>query len=329
MPHSFSCERILATVDWAHAELREQGRFSGYAMDSLLACVDKETSRPGLFARYLRGENSPSRKMLNNLAYRHGSSAVERMDLPLYEVLRRGHANFLTLDPFDKQLLDIETRLNFRLKRYLGEMTYATVEPTRARALTLASYGDSTALAALLMWAPSKQIEDPEESTGDPTDCLVIGQRAYQCLILSMANGEFPQTGPVLAARIRQQVLDSLSAGDRRLDTASIDIEAAVSAGRCLLEQASKRTTLAKKRRILRIALAGHFSGHVDTMTPKIVLAEEADQARRKHPVKLAFGAVPMSKANLVSGYGSNARNHLRAAMGDYLESVPATDDQY
>ena len=64
MPHSFSCERILATVDWAHAELREQGRFSGYAMDSLLACVDKETSRPGLFARYLRGENSPSRKML-------------------------------------------------------------------------------------------------------------------------------------------------------------------------------------------------------------------------------------------------------------------------
>ncbi|GEM_PF-3404273 len=319
MPYAYSCERILATVDWAHASLREQGRSSGYAMDSLFGAYPKGTQRSGKFARYLRGENTPNEALLTKMMMSRSSHAVERMHLPLYEVLQRGHDALLDDDPDFNVLFDIERRLDFRLTRYWSETTIETIDITPPRALALAAYANSYALAALLVWAPSLQYWERIKVPKVSHSCLVIGQRAFQCFVLAMARGEFPQTGPVLGARIRQRVLDPLEWQGHKLDTASIDIAAAVAMGRRVLASARTEPTLGKRRNALRRMLNRNEAKYLEAITPKIVPAEQADAARRLHRTKLAFGQQPKGKANLVRDYGSRASRHLRMALGDYL----------
>lgn len=319
MPAVYSCERILAGVDWAHAELRAMNKTSGYAMDELLKDYQKGDPRPGKFARYLRGENMPNEMVLMELMSAHGSDASERMQLPLYDVLARGHQALLECDADVEVLFKIERRLDFRLTRYWSDNGIESVEITPARALTLATYANSYALAALLIWAPSRQALDTDGGAVDSKACLRIGQRAFQCLILAMASGEFPQTGPVLAARIRQRVLDPLEWQGHRLDTASIDVMAAVEVGRRLLEQARSQTTRSKQRGALRKLLTQGDAADLEIITPKIVPAERAAAMRQKHPVELAFGQLPIGKANLVVGYGASARRELQSSLGDYV----------
>lgn len=318
MPYTYSSERVLATVDWAHAELRERKKSSGYAMDSLFKNYSKGAHRPGKFARYLRGDNSPNHDFLNELMLDNDGQSFERMQLPLYEVLRLGHMRFRDGNPDDRVLFDIGLRLDFRLIRYWENGAFEAIEITPASALKLATYANSYALAALLMWASSQQMIATEE-VPESRACLVIGQRAFQCLILTMASGEFPQTGPVLTARIRQRVLDQLSWQGHRLDTASVDLAAAVEVGRSMVAAARGQSSSSKQRGVLSKLLRNADSPDIEAITPKIVPQEQADAAHARHPVKLVFREAPIGKANLVSGYGSKASTQLRIDLGDYL----------
>ena len=319
MPYAYSCERILATVDWAHAELREQKKASGYAMDAMLKSLQIGTSRAGKFARYLRGENTPSEYLLREMSPNYGSEAIERWHHPLYDVLQRGPAG-LVYDPEPQWLFDIERRLDVRLTRHWSAMVIESVPITPARALTLAAYANSYALAALLTWALSSQFFDQTEAPGSDAH-LRIGQRAFQCLILSMASGEFPQTGPVLTARIRQRVMDQLQWKDYRLDTASVDVPAAVIVGRRWLARTRECTTPGKQRSALRALLNRGNTEELAAITPKIVPAAQAAEAHRQHPIRLAFGQTPSGKANLVFGYGARASRQLRVELEDYIQA--------
>ena len=319
MPYAYTCERILATVDWAHAELREHKKASGYAMDAMLKTPQQGTSRAGKFARYLRGENTPNEDLLRQMPPNYGSEAIERWYHPLYDVLQRGPAGLVD-NPEPQWLFDIERRLDVRLTRHWSAMVIESVPITPARAQTLAAYANSYALAALLTWALSGQFFDQTEAPGSDA-CLRIGQRAFQCLILSMASGEFPQTGPVLTARIRQRVLDQLQWKGYRLDTASVDVPAAVIVGRRWLAQTREHATPGKQRSALRALLKDGNAEDLATITPRIVPAAQAEAAHRQHRVRLAFGQIPSSKANLVSGYGARASRQLRIALNDYLQA--------
>lgn len=322
MPTVYSCERILAGVDWAHAELCAMNKASGYAMDELLKEYQSGDPRPGKFARYLRGENLPSERVLMELMSAHRSDASERMQLPLYDVLARGHHALLDSDADIDVLFEIERRLTYRLTRHWSGNGLEAVEITPARASTLASHANSYALTALLVWAPSRQALDSDGGSVDSNACLLIGQRAFQCLILTMASGEFAQTGPVLTARVRQRVLDGLEWQGQQLDTASVDVAAAVEAGRRLLEQTRTQTTPSKQRSALRKLLTQDNAADLAAITPKIVPVEHAQAMRAKHPVALAFPPTPGAKANRVSGYGLKARALLLKELAGYVQDL-------
>lgn len=325
MAAKLTVERILATVEWAHAVLFEHNRTSGYKVDELLTPrrrarkseVQTDVPPTGQFARYLGGSCVPSREVIEQLDTR-GGLAPARFAHPIYAVLRTGVARYSdNRGHFDIEdaLFEVERFLSLKLTRVrdLG-WAYERMPPTPRRALDLAVHGNGYALAALLAQAMELQ-----ESEVDP---LPTAQRAFQCMVLAFARGEFATTWPTMAVRVRQQVLDALQFDGQVLDTASLDVRAAVDACKNALQrvpQGGAQLTPSAQRQWVRSWLSQPDDRTVALMTPKRVAKDEALAARDRCPVILKMESLPLGRHGHIRDFGKRARAHLLAAMHGYV----------
>lgn len=335
MPSLLTCERVLATVEWADAALREHKVESGYAMDAVLR-GDAQTERrrknrkddsgpsesppPSKFARYQRGDSVPSWQVIEQLF--RGGDAAGRFSHPLFDVLKVGLAGYQSADGDEivlQALWDAERRIDQRLSRYIDAgIRFERLAMTRRRLRDLASCGDSYALTALLCGAMELHHQE--------LDPLLAAQRAFQCMVLMFARGEFGTTWPLLAARVRQQVLDRLEFEGRALDTASVDMAAAIDCARrviALKEFAEPSVRASRRRQLLRHWLDS-ADQDVTAITPRIVSSQVARNARANRPVVLQMLSTPRGRFGHVRDYGKSAKAVLRAALGDYVKDSTA-----
>ena len=337
----FDSETVLATIDWAHATLEHYGANSGYAMDAIMARrLVRFRGNPdfgrGHFARYLRGESAPSGQTLFDLGV-VDSPAADRIQLPLYDILRIGMDGYRAGEQdcrVDEALLEVERRFQRRLTRYHDRgMVMTRPELTPRYGLDLCTYGSSYALTALLVAAMqfqrwSDESDDPDERAASERewrisrrhDPLVMGQRAFQCLVLAIAAGEFPVTYSLVVARVRQRVLDHLAFDGAVLDTAVIGIDDAVQIGRRALHEAhATGRTPSKQRAWLRAWLNDSGNPDCRMVTPPIVAPSQATESRVRNPVVLRLQAPPLGRHSHRHQLGRKARSILANALNGYI----------
>lgn len=325
MSYRLDCERILATVDWADSVLLETGLQSGYAVDAFLAGrsprrtgqgAPKGASRPppGKFARYQRGDCVPSVSVVERLDTASGL-AVGRFQHPLYTVLRVGwenHESWQARDLLESALGDTERWLALRLSRFVDLGWTFERRPMTTRLMhSLAMTGTGHALTALL-WGAMERADHGE----DPRPAI---ERALQCMVLAFARGEFPLTWPLVAARVRQQVLDAIAVDGRVADTASIDLSAAVSSARAVIAvvPGQRLATAAERRRRVQQWLSS--APEATALSPQFVPPDEAALSRRANPVGLQMLPVPRGQFGHVRDFGRRARAVLVDALADYV----------
>lgn len=330
MAYRLDCERVLATVDWADSVLLETGLQSGYAVDGLLAGrrpghagqgAPKDTSRPppGKFARYQRGDCVPSVSILERLDTASGL-AVGRFQHPLYTVLRVGwedHETWQARDLLDSALADTERWLAMRLSRFVDLGWTFERRPMTTRLMhALAMTGTGHALTALL-WGAMERADHGE----DPRPAI---ERALQCMALAFGRGEFPLTWPLVAARVRQRVLDAIAVDGCVADTAAVDLSAAVNSARALfaVTPGARLPTAAQRRRCLQEWLSG--SPEAVALKPRYVPPDQAAASRRTRPVALHMMPVARGQFGHVRDFGRRAREVLAGAFGDYVASGDA-----
>jgi hypothetical protein len=338
----FDAETILGTIDWAHLTLRDYGVPSGYAMDAIMAKrVARFRGNPdrgrGHFARYLRGESSPSLQTVFDLDFEY-SPTMGRIQLPMYEILRVGMQGYRGggRDRCDEALLEVERRFQRRLTRYEDRGMVMTQPELNSRfGLDLCTYGSSHALTVLLvaamqfqLWAERSDDSNDYERvafarkgpTSRKCDPLLMGQRAFQCLILAIAAGEFPVTCALVVVRVRQRILDQLAFDGAVLDTAAIGIEDAVHVGRQALEQADAAgRTRSKQRAWLRAWLGDRANADCLRMTPPITTAAQAAESRARAPLELQLEAPALGRHSHRHQLGRKAKEILASALEDYI----------
>lgn len=315
-------EGVLATVDWAHVVLTGSGQSSGYAMDlrpKRLRGVDTRELRserpqsPGLFARYLRGDTAPSyRQLLSMDGWVEGASS--RINLPIYRVLAKPTTEWCELV---EVLGDVALSLHCKVFDVSGPQGPGMYQlPTTSRRQTdLAAQGDGFALTALLVLALNAKSEENHSLALD------IATRAYQCMVMAFARGEFSSIRSAISVRVRQQVLDQIECDGIVLDTASLDIETGMIRLRELLEQNHLEEHAAgdsARRRLFREILAGSHPGVLSLITPARVPLAVATRLRSQHRRPINIDSLPRGRFRHVSRFGKRARNVLRANLGDY-----------
>lgn len=333
MAWSYDVERILATIEWAHATLLEHGREGASAMDRVLAkCQSSKSGRKpekwSRFARYLRGDNVPRGDTVCDLI--RDDLRVNYATLPVFNVLRVGMDGYGT-DGGNHQvevaLDDLQGRFQRRITRYEGPgLVVVSAPPTRKGGFELAAYASSHAVAVLLAWAMELQTERqhfdaaPNEYSSPPYNALHMGQRAFQCLMLAFAQGEFPVTAPLMAARVRQKVLDRLCVDGQVLDTAAVDVDAAVKAARDALDLArAGRANAFQQRAFLRAWLKSNDPA-VAQLTPQVAAPEQAHAARQARPVALHLRAADAK--GRARALGKRAHTTFSKGMAEYVTSV-------
>lgn len=336
MALSYDCERILGTIEWAHQGLWQHGRGNGRAMDVLMGKLRSERAssapeRASRYARYLRGDNVPRADAVFGLL--GDDLRVNYWQLPLFDLLRVGVDGYGTRDgrnSVEFALDDLQRRFVRRITSYEGPgLTQVSVQPSRKIVLELCAYGSCHATAVLLAWAIDLQQQRdefetrPDDFGAPPFNPLYVGQRAFQCLIFAFAQGEFPVTGPLVAARVRQQVLDHLKADGQVLDTASIDVDAAVATAREVLDPAREgRANPFQQRAALRAWLKSQ-SLALEGVTPQITSPALAEAARQARPVALHLQAV--DERGRPRLFGKRAQATLLEAMVGYVSSAGST----
>jgi hypothetical protein len=313
-------ERVLATVDWAHIVLEGSGQASGYAMDPRpRPPKDNEAGRsarahsPGLFARYLRGDTTPSSDQLYYMDERVEGS-WSRFSHPVYRLLAKPTTEWYELvEILDDLALSLHCRI-FDIDGAQGPGKYQL--PTTSRRQTdLAVQGDGYALTALLALALHAKGEENFPLALD------VATRAYQCMLFAFARGEFWSIRSALAARIRQQILDQIECNDMVLDTASLDIEAGIARLRELLERhhlVEPTANSAARRRLFRQILAGEHTGVLPLITPRRVPVAMAAACRAQHQRPIEMDSQPRGRFQHVPRFGKRARSVLRAALAGY-----------
>lgn len=344
MPLSYDCERIFGTIEWAHATLRVFNVGSGYAMDQVMKervelCGAK--GRPGLFARYLRGDCVPRPRTQVDLE-EHSSSSFY-LGLPIWDVLRVGFDGYSTREgqeAVEQAVLDVERWFEPRLTRYAGPgLVITNPQFTPPYGLRLCAHGSNYALTVLLnaaLWFAEWSESETKELEGVPgvrprrvshaTDPLRMGQRAFQCMVLSFAAGEFPVTAPLVAARVRQRILDRLIFHDKVLDTAAIDLNAAMDAGRQVLREAQAHSRARFKQRAWLQSWLKSGDSRVADMTPTIVEPAIAEASRQRRPVVLRLQAPAIGRHGHQHELGSKARDTLLRALHGYVVAEAAED---
>jgi hypothetical protein len=337
----YDCEGVLSTIEWAHTQLASWGEASGYAMDKVMArrvqlSRSKPDSAQGLFARYLRGDNVPRGEtqgdLLGHDLHAHYPS------LPLWGVLRVGLAGYASPPGADRvrSLLDeLQGRFERRITRFEGPgLTYVALVPSKAISLDLAAYGSCHATAVLLAMAMDVQdIHDSEAQQrweGEPAyrgvSALLLGQRAFQCLMLAFAADECPVTAPLVAARVRQQVLDGLNADGKVLDTAAVDVDAAIEVAREAIEQSRAVSRSRYKQRAWLRNWLQSADERVALITPAITTAEAALASRQARPVLLTLRLSSGTRRRHVSVLGKRAKEKLMSEMRGYVTKATNPD---
>lgn len=336
----YDCEGILATIDWAHATLKDFCAKSGYAMDKIMAgSLQRFRGNPqlsrGHFARYLRGENCPSWLTANDLQM-SSDLPMARLLLPLYDILRIGMVDYREYEGeqnVQNALLDVERRFQRRLTRY--EEHGATLFNPRATpryGLDICAYGSSHALAVLLGASMEFQVLYEGEIADElsaasrskrishQNDPLLMGQRAFQCLVLAIAAGEFPVTSALVVARVRQRVLDQLCFRDNVLDTGAINLTNAIRIGQEALRQASAEgRTPSQQRARLRVWLNDRTNPDLLQITPPIATPEQAAASRARKPTLLQLDAPVLGRHSHRHQLGKKARALLASALDGYV----------
>lgn len=325
MAYRLDCERVLATVDWADSVLVETGLKSGYAVDAFLRGLKRSSVRrgtteeaspppPGKFARYQRGDCAPSHRVLEQLDTATGL-AVGRFQHPLYTVLQvgwEGRDSWQSRDLLEAALGDTERWLGLRLSRFVDLGWTFERRPMTARLMqSLAMMGTGHALTALL-WGAMERADHGE----DPRPAI---ERAMQCMVLAFARGEFPLTWPLVAARVRQRVLDAIVVEGHVADTAALDLGTAVRSAQALfaVTPGARLEPAAQRRRRLQEWLSS--APQAAALKPRFVVPEEAAQSRRAHPVAVQMLPVPRGQFAHVRDFGRRAREVLTSALGDYV----------
>lgn len=315
-------ERVLATVDWAHVAMEGSGRGSGYAMDPRpRRAVDGKAGSPprarahslGLFARYLRGDTSPSQEQLFYMD-QQVEGAWSRFSHPLYLLLANPSTEWHELVEI---LDDLATRLQSRIFQTDGPQGSGVYQlPTTSRRQTdLAVQGDGYAFTALLALALHAKGEE------DFPLALDVSTRAYQCMLFAFARGEFRSIRTALTVRIRQQVLDQIECQGMVLDTASLDIEAGIAQLHALLDRhglADPATNGAARRRLFRQILAGDHGELLPLITPVRVSVAVAAAHRVQHRKPIEMDSLPRGRFQHVRRFGKRARGVLSTALADY-----------
>jgi hypothetical protein len=321
MATPLDCERVLATIDWSNIVLIEHELDSGYAVDEKLRVLAAkrgvgrarvESPSPGKFARYQRGDCAPNRTVLDLLDTRSGW-AGGRFYHPLYSFMRVGWEGFS--DPkarrdLAREEVRIERWLDIRLSRFvdMGQTSEWRLM-TRPLMRALAANGTGYALAALLHGALRA------EDMGENPKAAV--QHAVECMVLAFARGEFQVTWPLVAARLRQQLLDRFEADGRVADTASLDLRAAVRAAREWLENLDLEGKM-RPTDGCRAFYEWRKSESGRLLDIAFVPVEEAEAARIRHPVRVALEPVPRGQFEHVRDLGQRARKIVRTALGEY-----------
>lgn len=330
----YDCEGVLSTIEWAHSLLETRQQASGYAMDKVIARIvqltrSKPDSAQGLFARYLRGDNVPRWETQADLI---GDDAQAHYpSLPLWGVLRIGLTGYSSPDGAEsvRNLLDdLQGRFERRITRYEGPgLTVVAVPPSKAFALDLCAYGSCHATAVLLAMAMDVQsLEDDAaaEALGkhraySAVSPLLVGQRAFQCLMLAFAADEFPVTAPLVAARVRQQVLDGLNADGEVLDTAAVDVPDAVAIAREALDEARHFSPSRYKQRAYLRDWLKSSDERVARITPTVTTPEVALASRQERPVPLVLRSPTGTRRRHASTLGKRAKAKLLSAMDGYV----------
>lgn len=297
-------ETVLATVDWAHCVLRVTGATSGYALDG---------DRSGLFARYLRGDNSPR---LFEVIYRDapmpGNGTAIRFFHPIYVVLGRSPSD----GDLNYALITASRRVHTRVFDTSGALLpgNALRPATSRRLLDLAVQGDGFALATLIAYFFKAA------RMAEPALALEAGLRAWQCLLLAVAGGEFAAIGRLLAARLRQQVLNQAVHQGETWDTATPDLQVVLPALRRAVPGLASAAG-ASRRRLLREVLVSP-SGEVRALlVPDLVSVAEAERRRQEHVRALDLDGPPRGRFQEMPRLGAKARAIARAAFHpDWVE---------
>lgn len=298
-------ETVLATVDWAHCVLRVTGATSGYALDG---------NRSGLFARYLRGDNSPR---LFDVIYRDapmpGNGTAIRFFHPLYAVLGRS--------PSDRDLTHALVAASRRVHTRVFD-TSGAIYPSNAlrpvtsrRLLDLAVQGDGFALTTLIAYLFMAM------RGRDSALALEAGLRAWQCLLLAVASGEFAAIGRLLGARLRQQVLNQVTHQDQTWDTATPDLGILIPALRLAVPELATAAG-ASRRRLIRDLLESPSDDMRPLLVPELVSVAEAQHRRQAHRRALDLDGPPRGRLQELPRLGAKARAIARAAFyPDWVET--------
>ena len=314
-------ERVLATVDWAHVAMEGSGQGSGYAMDPRpRRSVGGKAGPPrarahslGLFARYLRGDTSPSQAQLFYMDEQVEGSR-SRFFHPLYPLLANPTTEWHELvEILDDLALSLQCRI-FDIEGAQGPGMYQL--PTTSRRQTdLAAQGDGYALTALLALALHAQGEE------NFALALDVATRAYQCLLFALARGEFRSIRTVLTVRIRQQIFDQIECQGMVLDTANMDVETGVARLRELLDRhclADPAANGPARRRLFRQILAGGHGELLPLITPARVPVAVAAAHRLQHRKPIEMDSLPRGRFQHVRRFGKRAKGVLSAALADY-----------
>jgi hypothetical protein len=292
-----AADAVLATLIWSHGVMRERQAPSGYALD--------ERDRSGRYGRYLRGDMPPSIYEVLSQA-RDFPSTRQRFVHPLFDLLSQPWS--VRLEAF---LIGLQPYLQCRVRSAAGVNLYAEKpsSPTPRRLLDLTVQGDGYALTALLAYSILGVRNREQEAM------LAAKERAWQCLMVCFASGEFYPLTRLLTARIRQRVLDRGPNDFLALDTATPDPVRIVEQ---LREIAPELTEVvgAKRRKVIRQLL--QRQDVVDLLAlPRIEYAQVEANTRQLARV-MDLDCTPRGRFAYVGRLGSRARKILSDSLLHY-----------
>lgn len=186
---------------------------------------------------------------------------------------------------------------------------------TSRRLLALAVQGDGFALTTLIAYLFKAM------RMAEPALALEAGLRAWQCLLLAVASGEFAAIGRLLSARLRQQVLDQVGHQGETWDTATADLEVVIPALRQAVPELATAAG-ASRRRLIRELLVSPSDDLRALLVPERVSLAEAQHRRQAHRRALDLDGPPRGRLQELPRLGAKARAIARAAFyPDWVET--------
>jgi hypothetical protein len=301
-----ACDMTLATIDWSHAVLQVSGKPSAYAL-----CPT------GKFARYLRGDCVPDTFDLLYHSSQHGMllpGLVVRFNHPLYVLLSRTPRAGM-----DMFVASLQPWLQCRVADTAAGYGSALValRPTRRRLFDLAVQGDGIALAALLAYCSySSNLFEQDLA-------FEAARRSWQCLLISLASGEFYPLARLLTMRIRQQVIDRYCSTELRVfDTATPDPAEIVRDLKRLVPELETVRGPAR-RRLIKGLLEGDRADVSRLLSLEQVSFEEFKYRTQRCAGPVDLDAEPRGRFSYIAKLGARGKRLMAEAFAQYWSGRP------